>query len=80
MLRARSAVLMTILEVFKFDPLQKWSASVHKVRRLQGTQAMPQGIGPEGDSETTMTDADRAIRTVSEKLRTNISVEYQVNE
>ena len=35
-LRAESAVLMTILEVFKFDPLQQWQVQLPRcVPRLR---------------------------------------------
>jgi ataxia telangiectasia mutated family protein len=95
-LRSKSAVLMTILEVFKYDPLQKWygsnckmsnvqlltnnsrTASASKVRRIQGSQALDRG--EENTRTAELTDADRAIRTVSEKLRSDLSVEYNVNE
>lgn len=54
------------------------TASASKLRRIQGSQALDRN---EDNSRTAeLTDADRAIRTVWEKLKSDLSVEYNVNE
>jgi len=81
-LRAQSAVFITILEVFRYDPLQKWAASVEKVKRVQGSQIVDSSRidGINQIDGQLFTDADRAIATVARKLSSELSVEYQVND
>ncbi|KAH8928956.1 hypothetical protein BT69DRAFT_1256859 [Atractiella rhizophila] len=74
-LREKSAVLMTILEVFNYDPLQRWTANRAKLKAAQGI-----ADGEEGDWLRVHEDGARAIALVREKLSTNLSVEYTVNQ
>ncbi|GAA97888.1 hypothetical protein E5Q_04568 [Mixia osmundae IAM 14324] len=78
----RGAVdVMTILEVFKYDPLQKWTLSAGKIRKAQGTQLSEADAQDLADgSGDVPTDAHRAIDQVSAKLNSTLSVEYQVND
>ncbi|KAK4700270.1 serine-protein kinase ATM, partial [Phenoliferia sp. Uapishka_3] len=77
-LRERSSVVMTVLEVFKHDPLQNWAVSVEMAQKVQGS--------PDGDVSGLDTlndlpdDADRALSIVRGKLDKSLSVEYTVNQ
>ncbi|KAI5477754.1 protein serine/threonine kinase,ataxia telangectasia mutated family protein [Pseudohyphozyma bogoriensis] len=74
-LRERSNVVMTVLEVFKHDPLQLWAVSAEVAKRIQGSNdAEVAGI------EELPDDADRALSIVAGKLDTKLSVEYTVNQ
>jgi hypothetical protein len=59
-------------------PLVYRTASASKVRQVQGSQMLERNETNTKSEE--LTDADRAIRTVSEKLKSDLSVEYTVNE
>ncbi|GAA6019897.1 hypothetical protein JCM11491_004857 [Sporobolomyces phaffii] len=72
-LRDRSNVLMTILEVFKHDPLQRWAVSSEMAKRIQGSEDA-EGLDDLPD------DADRALSIVRNKLDTRLSVQYSVNQ
>ncbi|GAA5948981.1 hypothetical protein JCM3765_003976 [Sporobolomyces pararoseus] len=72
-LRDRSNILMTILEVFKHDPLQRWAVSSEMAKRIQGSEDA-EGIDDLPD------DADRALSIVRNKLDTRLSVQYSVNQ
>ncbi|KDQ61410.1 hypothetical protein JAAARDRAFT_509432 [Jaapia argillacea MUCL 33604] len=84
-LRVGSEVIMTVLEVFKYDPLHSWTASEFKVKRVQGeaahldTTGIPR-IGIDMSSGSADEAADRALSSVSRKLDKSLSVEYTVNE
>ncbi|BGP25635.1 hypothetical protein Rt10032_c06g2946 [Rhodotorula toruloides] len=74
-LRERSNIVMTVLEVFKHDPLQSWAVSADMAKRIQGSD--------DGDAaalDDLPDDADRALSIVRNKLDTRLSVEYRVNE
>ncbi|BGO92503.1 hypothetical protein NBRC10512_000418 [Rhodotorula toruloides] len=74
-LRNRSNIVMTVLEVFKHDPLQSWAVSADMAKRIQGSD--------DGDAaalDDLPDDADRALSIVRNKLDTRLSVEYRVNE
>ncbi|GAA5821356.1 hypothetical protein JCM3770_006348 [Rhodotorula araucariae] len=74
-LRERSSVIMTILEVFKHDPLQNWAVSAEMAKRIQGSS--------EGDAhalDELPDDADRALSIVRSKLDDRLSVQYTVNQ
>ncbi|GAA5937662.1 hypothetical protein JCM1841_000247 [Sporobolomyces salmonicolor] len=72
-LRQRSNILMTVLEVFKHDPLQTWAVSSEMAKRVQGSD--------EGDGlDELPDDADRALSIVASKLDTRLSVQYTVNQ
>ncbi|KAI6114823.1 hypothetical protein EDD16DRAFT_1801625 [Pisolithus croceorrhizus] len=86
-LREHSDVIMTVLEVFKHDPLHSWTASEIKLKKIQeSTMGLPLGLDPlaerldldvkSGSEEA----AERALRSVARKLDKSLSVEYTVNE
>ncbi|KZT10138.1 uncharacterized protein LAESUDRAFT_748044 [Laetiporus sulphureus 93-53] len=89
-LRDQSEVILTVLEVFKYDPLHSWTASELKVKRVQGStseaasrltdEAFRYAIGIDLASGTAHEAADRALSAVSRKLDKTLSVEYTVNE
>ncbi|GAA5887702.1 hypothetical protein JCM16303_003731 [Sporobolomyces ruberrimus] len=72
-LRERSNILMTILEVFKHDPLQRWAVSTEMAKRVQGGQA-------DDKLKDLPDDADRALSIVRSKLDTRLGVQYSVNQ
>jgi len=81
---------MTVLEVFKHDPLHSWTASELKLKRAQGNSGSTTathdvsrgfgGIGIDMSSGTADEAADRALSSVARKLDKALSVEYTVNE
>ncbi|GAA6010816.1 hypothetical protein JCM10207_005857 [Rhodosporidiobolus poonsookiae] len=75
-LRERSNLIMTILEVFKYDPLQNWAVSADMAKRIQGS--------PNADDDVQLDelpdDADRALAIVRGKLDARLSVQYTVNQ
>ncbi|TDL15654.1 hypothetical protein BD410DRAFT_902474 [Rickenella mellea] len=90
-LRDRSDVIKTVLEVFKYDPLHSWTASAVKIKRVQGSADAPAttpsitetarlDIGIDMESGTEDEAADRALTGVARKLDRALSVEYTVNE
>lgn len=94
-LREGGRLLMTVLEVFKHDPLQQWyvpmsfpherllSSSVIRNRAISADIAK-QLQGSEDEDGTALTelpdDADRALGVVKAKLESKLSVEYTVND
>ncbi|EGN96752.1 hypothetical protein SERLA73DRAFT_93326 [Serpula lacrymans var. lacrymans S7.3] len=86
-LRDRSDVIMTVLEVFKYDPLHSWTASEFKIKKVQGSSNehitrdnhTRLGIGIDMTSGSADEAADRALSSVSRKLDRSLSVEYTVN-
>ncbi|KAI0954122.1 hypothetical protein AcV7_007443 [Taiwanofungus camphoratus] len=88
-LRDRSEIILTILEVFKYDPLHSWAASELKVKRVQGSsnetaqltgEAFRYAIGIDMASGTADEAAERALSAVRRKLDITMTVEYTVNE
>ncbi|KAJ7247652.1 hypothetical protein B0H12DRAFT_1124902 [Mycena haematopus] len=83
-LREGSEVIMTVLEVFKHDPLHSWTASDMKLKNVQkdadGGRFWTGGIGIDMTSGTVDEAADRALSGVARKLDKGMSVEYTVNE
>ncbi|KAF7356584.1 Serine/threonine-protein kinase Tel1 [Mycena venus] len=88
-LREGSEVIMTVLEVFKHDPLHSWTASEIKLKNVQkdadgvGAARFRSGLGGIGidmASGTADEAADRALTGVARKLDKAMSVEYTVNE
>jgi ataxia telangiectasia mutated family protein len=90
-LRDGSETIMTVLEVFRHDPLHTWTVSGDKAKRVQGgRESAGAGAGALGtvkgvlgidlQSDYVAEAADRALSTVARKLGTNLSVEYTVNE
>ncbi|RDB20837.1 Serine/threonine-protein kinase TEL1 [Hypsizygus marmoreus] len=87
-LREGSEVIMTVLEVFKHDPLHSWTASDVKIQRVQqGVSAAKTtinrfgtGIDLDLNSGTAEEAADRALSSVARKLDKSLSVQYTVNQ
>ncbi|KAI0319394.1 hypothetical protein OF83DRAFT_1055083 [Amylostereum chailletii] len=92
-LRSGSEVILTVLEVFKYDPLHSWTASELKLKRAQDDMPPPIpmstvasipatniGIGIDLSSGGADEAADRALSAVARKLDKALSVEYTVNE
>lgn len=86
-LRDGSEVILTVLEVFKYDPLHSWTASELKVKKAQDTKDTGQVteealriIGIEAASGQADEAADRALSAVSRKLDKTLTVEFTVNE
>ncbi|KAI0369207.1 hypothetical protein BV20DRAFT_946724 [Pilatotrama ljubarskyi] len=89
-LRDGSEIILTVLEVFKYDPLHSWTASELKIKRVQervpdGTaqltgEALRFAIGIDMAGGAADEAADRALSTVARKLDKTLSVEYTVNE
>ncbi len=78
-LSEQSRVLMTVLSVFKHDPLQAWAVSAEVAARIQGDAATSKGGAGEALKELP-DDADRALLIVRGKLQGGLSVEYRVNQ
>ncbi|BGP56412.1 Serine/threonine-protein kinase tel1 [Rhodotorula sphaerocarpa] len=74
-LRERSSVIMTVLEVFKHDPLQNWAVSAEMAKRIQGSS----DVDAEALDELP-DDADRALAIIRGKLDDRLSVDYTVNK
>nr|GAT47337.1 predicted protein [Mycena chlorophos] len=81
-LREGSAVIMTVLEVFRHDPLHSWTASEIKLKTVQegATRPVMGDIGIDMGSNSAQEEADRALAGVARKLDQTMSVEYTVNE
>ncbi|KAG5647810.1 hypothetical protein DXG03_007732 [Asterophora parasitica] len=91
-LRDGSEVVMTVLEVFKHDPLHSWhvhlTASETKIKRVQGgasastTNTARPGIdiGIDMSSGSAEEAADRALSSVARKLDKSLSVQTVVNQ
>ncbi|KAG1739997.1 hypothetical protein EDB19DRAFT_1709685 [Suillus lakei] len=90
-LRDRSDVILTVLEVFKHDPLHSWTASELKIKKVQDNTAEPTArvardvsrfgvIALDLQSGSADEAADRALAGVARKLDKALSVEYTVNE
>ncbi|KAI8996521.1 hypothetical protein BD414DRAFT_534221 [Trametes punicea] len=89
-LRDGSEIILTVLEVFKYDPLHSWTASELKIKRVQESvpdetaqltgEAFRFAIGIDMASGAADEAADRALSTVARKLDKTLSVEYTVNE
>ncbi|CAK5283070.1 unnamed protein product [Mycena citricolor] len=88
-LRDRSEVIMTVLEVFKHDPLHSWTMSDYKKNKaqqppdegtLKSTVAL-QGLGIDIDmsSGNAAESADRALAGVTRKLDKSLAVGSMVN-
>ena len=89
-LRDGSEVILTVLEVFKYDPLHSWTASEVKVKKAQQntsdgggqvTEEVLRLIGIEANTIGGSAEAaDRALSAVSRKLEKTLSIEFTVNE
>ncbi|KAF5383511.1 hypothetical protein D9615_003617 [Tricholomella constricta] len=87
-LRDGSEVIMTVLEVFKHDPLHSWTASETKIQRVQqgvsasttNTARFGIDIGIDMSSGSAEEAADRALSSVARKLDKSLSVQTVVNQ
>lgn len=86
-LREQSDVVMTVLEVFKHDPLHSWTASELKLKKIQESavgppqQLNPLAERPDFDMKSGSAEAaERALGSVARKLDKSLSVECTVNE
>ncbi|KAI0078689.1 hypothetical protein K474DRAFT_1706258 [Panus rudis PR-1116 ss-1] len=88
-LRDGSEIIMTVLEVFKYDPLHSWTASDVKFKRAQQSakegdnvteEAFRFAVGMDYSGGTADEAADRALSAVAQKLDKSSSVEFTVNE
>lgn len=95
-LREGSDIILTVLEVFKHDPLHSWTMSDQKMRKIQGNDTVnhaenmsapqstfdprPLGINISMTSGSVDEAADRALTSVARKLEKTLSVEYTINE
>ncbi|KAK4047357.1 Serine/threonine-protein kinase tel1 [Microbotryomycetes sp. JL221] len=77
-LRSRADVLLTVLEVFKHDPLQTWAVSAAVAKKVQETA--DEGEPNNNTVDEVPDDADRAFAAVRSKLDNQLSVEYTVNQ
>ncbi|KLT40283.1 hypothetical protein CC85DRAFT_157894 [Cutaneotrichosporon oleaginosum] len=71
-LRESSELILTVLEVFKHDPLHNWVGDPSKMRRAGGGQAQAQNVGQD--------KAERVLTQIRQKLGPELSVEYRVNQ
>ncbi|KAF8318674.1 hypothetical protein DL93DRAFT_2164855 [Clavulina sp. PMI_390] len=78
-LRDRSEVVETVLQVFKHDPLHSWTANPFKLKRAQSSLKPGESAADSADV-IAGDNADRAIRGVRHKLEKSLSVQYTVNE
>ncbi|KNE54393.1 hypothetical protein AMAG_17666 [Allomyces macrogynus ATCC 38327] len=93
-LRQESRVIMTILEVLKFDPLYSWMIDPQKMLRVQRARAGAQSATPEQEGDdaspsnrptsaatpNSNEEAERALLGVRRKLDDRVSVECVVND
>ncbi|KAG6821445.1 hypothetical protein H0H93_010169 [Arthromyces matolae] len=85
-LRDASDVIMTVLEVFKHDPLHSWTASETKIQHAQEGATTTNTVRVGGDIGIDMTSgsaeeaADRALSSVSRKLDKSLSVQTVVSQ
>ncbi|WVQ63855.1 uncharacterized protein L199_002011 [Kwoniella botswanensis] len=77
-LRTSSSLILTVLEVFKNDPLYAWAGDPDKLQRAQGGLALPIGELIMHDANV-KEKADRVLNKIKNKLGTGLSVEYTVN-
>ncbi|KAL0064377.1 Serine/threonine-protein kinase tel1 [Marasmius tenuissimus] len=79
-LREGSEIIMTVLEVFRHDPLHSWTMTDLKIQKvqqqpkLQPPFANPPGLNINMSSDNAEEDADRALNSVARKLDKTLSV------
>ncbi|KAK8844109.1 hypothetical protein IAR55_006903 [Kwoniella newhampshirensis] len=73
-LRDASDLILTVLEVFKHDPLYAWAGDPDKLQRAQGG-----GLIIPSDASV-REKADRVLGKIRGKLAGDLSVEYTVNQ
>ncbi|KAJ3555154.1 hypothetical protein NM688_g2731 [Phlebia brevispora] len=90
-LRDGSEVILTVLEVFKHDPLHSWTANELKLKQVQEvpseapvddfkTEAVRMVTGLDMSASVVDEAADRALSSVVRKLDKGLSVQFTVNE
>ena len=81
-LRKEEYIIMTILDVFRFDPLYRWKVNPFSKRQKRQETEEKHKEGKEGSAEETTgnKEAVRALLGVQKKLSSNASVECQINE
>ncbi|KAL1747593.1 hypothetical protein HDZ31DRAFT_31492 [Schizophyllum fasciatum] len=78
-LRGGSEIIMTVLEVFKHDPLHSWCRKEQERRKAEGDAFfLEDGLDIEGGASMEL--ANRALSSVARKLDGALSVEFTVNE
>lgn len=76
-LRAHGDLILTVLEVFKHDPLYAWETKAEENERLA---KIARGVQVElNTSANILEKADRVLGSVRQKLGDKLSVEYTVN-
>ncbi|WWD21232.1 hypothetical protein CI109_105716 [Kwoniella shandongensis] len=73
-LRDASDLILTVLEVFKHDPLYAWAGDPDKLQRAQG------GGRVISNDANVREKADRVLGKIRGKLAGDLSVEYTVNQ
>ncbi|KAG5221126.1 Serine/threonine-protein kinase [Salix suchowensis] len=79
-LREGSQVIMTVLEVFKHDPLYSWSGAGAEQDASEGSSIQPVLVANSNSGNVTQELADRTLSSVARKLDKSLSVEFTVNE
>ncbi|EKM50032.1 uncharacterized protein PHACADRAFT_153321 [Phanerochaete carnosa HHB-10118-sp] len=88
-LREEQEVILTVLEVFKYDPLHSWTASEMKLKQAQSRTdvtselteaAFKFAVGLDLSAGAADEAADRALSSVQRKLDKTNSVEFTVND
>ncbi|WVQ81490.1 hypothetical protein IAT38_003614 [Cryptococcus sp. DSM 104549] len=74
-LQQSSDILMTVLEVFKHDPLHSWASQEKMEKAQKGAKAAPQA-GQEIGREK----AEKIVGKIKSKLGKDVHVEYRVNQ
>ncbi|WWC63986.1 uncharacterized protein I303_106592 [Kwoniella dejecticola CBS 10117] len=84
-LRDSSSLILTILEVFKNDPLYAWAGDPDKLQRAQGGKNANANANINAITEMMIQDAnvkekaDRVLSKIKSKLGSELSIEYTVN-
>ncbi|KAG8758789.1 Serine/threonine-protein kinase tel1 [Serendipita sp. 396] len=79
-LREGSDIIKTVLEVFKYDPLHNWTVPQSKLRRMQDLDDSESNSVNSSTLDPAGQGAERAIKSVTQKLDASLSVEYTVND
>ena len=83
MLRAQQQLILTIIDVLKHDPLQKWTITAKKAQRAQDATAPPMAhtLSTEVDhDEDAPAEASRALAGVRNKLSNRLPVDHLVSQ